>query len=512
MLKYLAGPEIGGGNFLSDTSPEASAAELKALPAVHHAADDRRRQRRAARQRRAWIAAAEISSIRAGPFCVTRAPGRLDVMGGIADYSGSLVLELPLAVATFVAVQAQDAPELVIESGDAGNERVTVPLADIVPDEPLAYPEARARLTGDPRRAWAAYIAGAPVVLQREYGYRLRQGARVLVRSDVPIGKGVSSSAALDVAAFEALAALAGGDLFLSEREVALAAQKVENLVVGAPCGVMDQMTAACGRSGHLLELLCQPAEVIGHVPLPPALEVFGIDSGIRHAVSGADYGSVRAAAFMGYRIVADVAGLATRVLAPGRVAIEDGLFGGYLANVPAAEWRQHYRDAVPETMTGREFLARFAGSTDGATTIDPERRYALRAATEHPVFEHDRVRRFRALLADGAAGEGAAAGLGQLMYESHASYSACGLGSDGTDRLVELVREGGPAAGLFGAKITGGGSGGTVAVLAARGQRQAVEAIARRYQQETGRDATIFAGSSSGARAFGVHRLDPSP
>ena len=127
-------------------------------------------------------------------------------------------------------------------------------------------------------------------------------------------------------------------------------------------------------------------------------------------------------------------------------------------------------------------------------------------------MFEHDRVRRFRALLADGAAGEGAAAGLGQLMYESHASYSACGLGSDGTDRLVELVREGGPAAGLFGAKITGGGSGGTVAVLAARGQRRAVEAIARRYQQETGRDATIFAGSSSGARAFGVHRLDPSP
>ena len=68
-----------------------------------------------------------------------------------------------------------------------------------------------------------------------------------------------------------------------------------------------------------------------------------------------------------------------------------------------------------------------------------------------------------------------------------------------------------GPAAGLFGAKITGGGSGGTVAVLAAAGERAVVDEIARRYQQETGRDATVFAGSSSGARAFGVHRLDPS-
>jgi len=460
----------------------------------------------------AWIAARGDFFDPRRPILFTRAPGRLDLMGGIADYSGSLVLELPLAVATFVAVQAQDAPELVIESGDAGNERVAIPLADVVPDEPLAYPEARARLTGNRTGAWAAYVAGALVVLHREYGYRLRHGARVLVRSDVPIGKGVSSSAALDVAAFEALAALAGSDLLLSEREVALAAQKVENLVVGAPCGVMDQMTAACGRSGHLLELLCQPAEVIGHVPLPPSLEVFGIDSGIRHAVSGADYGSVRAAAFMGYRIVADAAGLAARVVGPGRVTMEDGVFGGYLANVPAAAWRQRYRDTVPETMTGREFLARFAGSTDVATTIDPERRYAVRAATEHPVLEHDRVRRFRALLADGAAGEGAGARLGQLMYESHASYSACGLGSDGTDRLVELVREAGPAAGLHGAKITGGGSGGTVAVLAAAGKRAVVDEIARRYASETGRDATIFAGSSSGARAFGVHRLDASP
>ena len=83
-------------------------------------------------------------------------------------------------------------------------------------------------------------------------------------------------------------------------------------------------MTAACGRRGHLLELLCQPAEVVGHVALPPALELFGVDSGIRHAVSGADYGSVRAAAFMGYRIVADAAGLAARAVAPGRVAIDD--------------------------------------------------------------------------------------------------------------------------------------------------------------------------------------------
>ena len=93
---------------------------------------------------------------------------------------------------------------------------------------------------------------------------------------------------------------------------------------------------------------------------------------------------------------------------------------------------------------------------------------------------------------------------LGQLMYASHASYSACGLGSEGTDLLVELVRQAGPKQGLYGAKITGGGSGGTVAILARRDADHAVQALAERYAQQTGRPKRVFAGSSPGAAAFG--------
>ena len=453
---------------------------------------------------RAWIASRADFFARGRPVLVARAPGRLDVMGGIADYSGSLVLELPLAVATWVAAQEDDSPTVVIASSDAaGDRRVTIPLADVVGAEPLDYPRARALLAGDPANAWSAYVAGALVVLHRQFGRPLRRGVRVLVRSDVPVGKGVSSSAALDVAAFEVLAALAGATV--DDRQLALAAQTVENLVVGAPCGVMDQMTAACGRRGHLLALLCQPAEIVGQLPLPQGLELHGIDSGIRHAVTGADYGSVRAAAFMGYRIVAAAAGLAARPVAAGRVAIDDPIYGGYLANVAPAVWRDRFRDLVPERIDGGTFLARYQGSTDAVTAIDPARSYPVRAATEHPIDEHARVRRFRDLVVGGAASPGARAELGELMFASHASYSACGLGSDGTDRLVELVRAAGPAAGLHGAKITGGGSGGTVAVLATAGSRAAVEAVADRYRAETGRQATVFSSSSDGARAAGV-------
>ena len=97
---------------------------------------------------------------------------------------------------------------------------------------------------------------------------------------------------------------------------------------------------------------------------------------------------------------------------------------------------------------------------------------------------------------------------LGQLMYASHASYSACGLGSDGTDHLVALVREAGPRLGLYGAKITGGGSGGTVAVLGTRGLHGTVSKIAELYTRESGHGSAVYVGSSDGARAFGVRTL----
>lgn len=479
----------------------------------------------------------------ASPVWVARAPGRLDVMGGIADYSGSLVLQLPLAVGTWVAAQAQAAPVAGVRTIAAeleGELQVEYPMGQLLPDAgPLTYADACVSLTADARRRWAAYALGGLVVLDRELHWRpfaapLR-GLRLLIWSQVPLGKGVSSSAALEVAAMRAILSASAHPADLAGRELALLCQLVENHVVGAPCGVMDQMTAACGRDGELLALLCQPAELQEPVPLPTNMEVWGIDSGIRHAVTGADYASVRVGAFMGYRIIAALAGLRVRTgeaggrvaeqHAPGtsdrleaaRVRIDDSRFGGYLANVTPAVWEAEFRDCVPERMTGAEFIACYAGTPDAVTAVDPARSYAIRKPCAHPIYEHDRVRQFRDLLAAAAArgcgdraalSDGELCVLGGLMYASHASYSACGLGSDGTDRLVDLVREAGSQRGLYGAKITGGGSGGTVAVLAARHSWSEIRRIAERYADETGRRPVVLGGSSAGALAFGTARL----
>jgi L-arabinokinase len=93
-------------------------------------------------------------------------------------------------------------------------------------------------------------------------------------------------------------------------------------------------------------------------------------------------------------------------------------------------------------------------------------------------------------------------------MYESHASYGRCGLGSRGTDRIVELVREAGEAAGLFGARITGGGSGGTVAVIGRADASASVARLAEQYERERGYRPYIFAGSSPGVAAVGVEMI----
>src|SRR5262245_54278645 len=129
---------------------------------------------------------------------VTRAPGRLDLMGGIADYSGSLVLEYPIANATHAAIQLCASPNVRIVSikpGQGDHVRTAeVPLEDLISAAgPIDYGRARHYFRKLPENHWAAYVAGAFLVLMREKGVRFEGGARILLGSDVPEGNGVSS-------------------------------------------------------------------------------------------------------------------------------------------------------------------------------------------------------------------------------------------------------------------------------------------------------------------------------
>jgi L-arabinokinase len=400
---------------------------------------------------------------------VARAPGRYDVLGGIADYSGSLVLGLSTEDAAYVGAQvAADG----LATAVSGNRRASLPVEDLwsLPPELLAR-----RFSGGD--SWAAYVLGPVALLLREGGIR-PTGIRVLVSSSVPEGKGLGSSAAVAVATLRAVsAALRREDPI---EELVLLAQRAEHVVAGAPCGVMDQMTAGCGEAGHLLAILCRPARIVASLELPRQLAVWGIDSGQAHAVSGHGYRRVRSASFMGKKLLGVRGHLAA--LEPSEIEIA----------------------RLPERMAGREFLELHGDIDDPFSAVEPDVTYPVRAATLHPVEEHLRVRLFAELIAKPVTADRARL-LGELMYQSNASYGRCGIGTHRTEAIVSAVRRAGWDRGLAGARVSGGGGGGTVVVLGRRGAEPIVEQIAE------GLGAGYVGGSSAGAVGFGVRAVLPA-
>ena len=338
------------------------------------------------------------------------APGRLDLLGGVADYAGALVLETPTRCRTTVTATPADALVVGPARLDVDGSMDAAALADF------------------PR--WTHYLLGVAIVLVR-HGVIEPPRVELTVESDVPVSVGVSSSAALEVATARAL----GADL--DPLRLALLCQEAENHLVGAPCGVMDQVAASMGVPGELLPILCRPASVRASVPLV-GREVVGWPTGAEHDVSGVPYRRARAAAFMGRRML-------------------DG--DGWISELVDV-------DGLPEALTGAEFLDRWGDHGDDVTTVDPGEMYPVRAATLFGVEEH---RRSEAFLTG--------ADPGPLMAASHAGYDAMGLGHPAADAVVEEALA---VPGVLGARSSGGGSGGTVVVLCEAGALDDVDGLIR--------------------------------
>jgi L-arabinokinase len=413
-------------------------------------------------------------------------------MGGIADYAGATVLQWPIAEACGAAWRTRRDRELRIVSlatePDVADRRSRVDLDELLA---MDYSQARAWFARDPAQHWASYVAGLWLVLHRELGQDFAHGADLVIASEVPEGAGVSSSAALEVAVVQAL--FRGLQLELPAVETAALCRKTENAVAGAACGIMDQMTSLCGAADRLLALRCQPAAIEGQLALPQGLMLLGIDTGVEHRVAGSRYGEVRLATFMGCELIANAAHLDPDLRAVAR--------SGYLANLDRARFEREILPSLPERLTGAEFVTRCgAGAVRRAQALDlpalhDEQAYPVRAATAHPVNEQARIAEFRTLL----GGNGNGPRLGELMLQSHQSYTDCGLGSPATDALVDRVWRIGPDRGVFGARVTGGGCGGTVVVLARDDAGAVLAELA---------GVRTFAGSSPGALAWGTREV----
>jgi galactokinase len=271
---------------------------------------------------------------------------------------------------------------------------------------------------------WAAYPAGVAWAL-REAGH-LPGGADLAIDADLPAGAGLSSSAALECAVALALTGL--HDVPVPPRELAALARRAENEYAGLPTGIMDQLAAMLGRAGHALLLDCRTGTETA-VPLDPAaagLALLVIDTRVRHAVGDGQYGNRRqaceqAAAALGVRSLRDV--------------VDD----------PAAP----------------------------ARLADP----ALRTVCEHVISENGRV-----LRAAEALRAGDVAALGDLLTASHRSLSyRFRMSWPQADAAVQAAVD----SGALGARMTGGGFGGSVVALLPAGRDEAVRAaVNRRFAQ----------------------------
>ena len=428
------------------------------------------------------------------------APGRMDVMGGIADYSGSLLLQMPIKQTTTVSIQVREDGVFNFRTRITKNktEDFTIHVSD-VKDRSLS--EAGGIIRSVKGGDWAVYVLGCFLVLQKEKSIALT-GATIFIESKVPWGKGVSSSAALEVATMNALNQLY--KLSLGKEELAVLAQMAENLVAGAPCGLMDQLSSHLGQKNKLLPLICQPHHVDKPIRIPRGINFSGIDSGVRHAVSGASYSDVRAAAFMSYSIIALSEGATWEDLDHAKTSADWSRlpYKGFLANIPVSVFEEKYLSLLPAEIPGKDFLSRYKVSIDPVTTIDEQKIYKPLVCGSHPVYENARVKEFKSLLKSFKKQDdkqGSLVRMGSLMMQSHESYSAVGLGNKFTDKIVDMVR--GHANSVYGARVSGGGNGGTVCILSyGKEGKNSVKEIYGRYKRELKRKLFLFSGSSHGA------------
>jgi L-arabinokinase len=442
------------------------------------------------------------------PVYISRAPGRLDLMGGNVDYTGGLVFQASIREATWSAVQRRSDGLIVFWNPQmrehAWSDRLEFELQSLSDEAAV-----RKIVNRSAEIRWTAYVLGVFYLLRLRYPDRVTSGASVYLESEIPLNKGVSSSAAVEVAVMKAASAAYGIDL--AGIELAQACQWVENAIAESACGIMDQAASVLGDEEHVLPLLCQPCTPKPLVRLPEALQLWAIDSGVKHAVTGIEYEAARAAAFIGYRMICEWEGLPLTLDESGRIPLfREPRWNGYLSNIAPSVFRSKYEHRLPETLAGSDILALKKTHPDPYTTVRPGVTYRVRACTRYAVEENQRIELF-VELARGAKDRKAGDAfriMGDLMFQSHWSYTECGLGCEATDLLVELVREECVAQQLYGAKITGGGAGGTVAVLGAKGADEAFRRVVAKYARARSCEPYVFQGSSIGADRFGLRIL----
>lgn len=438
---------------------------------------------------------------------VAQAPGRLDVMGGLAECTGSLILNRTLGDRACVGVQRRADGKVFVEylsglSTDGQLFKIDVHellAANGGPAEPGC------RLAADLERLAAVRRCALGAVVESVRAgliTGLDGGLSIIIGSGLEGMSEAGQEAAITAATLACLARLANAEL--DPPRAAVLCQRVEANWLLSPLGVADALCALLAEPDVLTQVRCGPCEVSGAMRLPAELEFVGIDCGGDCEDARSKYDRARTAAFMG-RLLVD------------RIIQHDGelapSWDGYLSRLTVTDYVERFRDRIPTKLKGAEFLDRFGETGDSLTAIEPAFVYRIRSRTEHHIYEHARSCQFVECVSRAirTGDPGVFVEAGELMYASHWSYGQrCGLGSVKTDLMVNLLRKQGVDAGIFGAKVSGRGCGGVVTVLKRADERgaEALKTALDAYQAKDHEPARVIQGSAPGALVAGVRQL----
>jgi galactokinase len=362
------------------------------------------------------------------PRWVVAAPGRVNVIGEHTDYNDGFVLPMAIAADRSADLDGRAPKARVFSTGVREWASLEVD-GEIVPREV----------------SWWSYVQGAVA------GCVARGlapgGFEAVVHSNVPLGGGLSSSAALEVATATLVEAITGTRLDPVEK--ALLCQKAEHDFARMPCGIMDQFTSVMGRQDCLMLLDCRSRKTQWAKLTDPGLTVLIVNSNVKHELTGGEYAQRRSQCEAAARVL----------------------------GVPAL------RDAT---------LDMLEGSRDRLGDVQHRR-------ARHVITENRRT-------TDAAAAVGRSAWdeVGELMYASHASLrDDYEVSCRELDLLVEIARSIGPEQGVIGSRMTGGGFGGcTVSLIRSKAVASVTRTIDEAYSRETGIAPTVFASRpAAGAR-----------
>lgn len=358
-----------------------------------------------------------------------RAPGRVNLIGEHTDYNDGFVMPAAIGFYTWAAVAARSDNMLNVQSTAFGD----VLLADI--NQTLA-----------PRHLWFDYVIGVVDQLKRA-GISLK-GADMLISGDVPLGAGLSSSAAIEVATAVALSSISGENL--NRKSLALLCQRAENEFVGMRSGIMDQFISANGRRDHAVLLDCRSLD-FKLLPLPGKAKIVICNTMIKHQHASGEYNQRRKECEEGVKILSQ--------FLPGIRALRD----------VSSEDLGKYQDRLPDR---------------------------IRRRCRHVITENARVLRAAEMLEQDDL-----SGFGKLMYESHASLrDDYEVSCRELDIMVELASK---LAGVYAARMTGGGFGGCAVALVTSAQADNFRRdIAAGYQRQTGILPEIYVSEAADGAA----------